>query len=184
MLDKTKPDIVYQPTVFARETITKNWPNLQRVITSGEELAAAFDKLKDHPVWRTDPRLRNIDTDTADEVLDLYNEVIADGRHIGEFLQNPAEVARKLGHKVSKKALGVVSAFGKKGKPKADDVGLVGVVIVGGSVVVVGLAITTAIVSSHADRRDRILVDESGRVKLGDRPYKKKKKKVKSKPHG
>jgi hypothetical protein len=41
--------------------------------------------------------------------------------------------------------------------------------------------VTTAIVSSHADRRDRILIDESGRVKLGARSHIKTKTKAKRK---
>jgi len=183
MTSAMRPDIVYQPTVFARETILKQWPSLKGVISSGDEVAMAFERVANCPAWRNDPRLKRIDTDTADEVLGLYNDVIEDGRYVADFLTSPADVAKKLGTPISKKALGVITAFGKKSKAKADDAAYLGVVVVGGSVVVVGLAITTAIVSSHADRRDRILVDESGRVKLGDRHMKTKKKKRISKQY-
>jgi hypothetical protein len=158
-----KPQIVFEPTVFAREAVLENWPHLHKVITSADQVAAAFEEVKKNPVWRDDPRLRDIEPETANEVLDLYNEVIADGRYVADFLSKPREVARKLGRRPTNKAIRVISAAGKG---KKEDVGVVGAAVVV-SVAVVAAAVTTAIVSSHADRRERILVDESGRVKLG-----------------
>lgn len=173
-----KPPIIYEPTIFAREAILENWPHLHKVITSGDQLAAAFESMKRNPIWRDDPRLRDIDPSTANEVLDLYNDVIADGRYVADFLAKPAEVGRKLGRRVSKKAINVI---GVAGKGKRDDVGVVGAAVVV-SVAVVGVAVTTAIVSSHADRRDRILIDESGRVKLGTERSKSKSKSKRKRP--
>jgi hypothetical protein len=167
-----KPHIVFEPTIFARDAVLEKWPHLHKVITSGDQLASAFEEVKKSSVWRRDPRLRDIKPETVDEVLELYNDVIEDGRYVADFLTKPAEVARKLGHEPSKKAVDVVVAAGKSSR---SDAGVVGAAVVV-SVAVVGAAVTTAIVSSHADRRDRILVDESGRVKLGDRAKMKKKK--------
>jgi hypothetical protein len=170
-----KPQIVFEPTVFARDSVLEAWPHLHKVITNGDQLAAAFEAMKDNPAWRDDARLRDIAQETADEVLDLYNEVIVDGRYVADFLSKPREVAQRLGLPVSKKAIDVISAAGKS---KRSDNGAVGAAVVV-SIAVVGAAVTTAIVSSHADRRDRILVDESGRVKLGSRSKIKSKKKPK-----
>ena len=160
-----KPQIIFEPTVFARETILEKWPYLQKVIISGDQLARAFENIKQSPVWRSDPRLRNITRETADEVLELYNEVIEDERYIADFLAKPADVARKLGLRPSKKAIDVIAALSKS--PHTDSPVLAAAVVI--SVAVVGIAVTTAIVSAQADRRDRILIDESGRVKLGAR---------------
>jgi hypothetical protein len=167
-----KPQIVYEPTVFSHDAVLEAWPHLHKVIANGDQLAAAFEAMKDNPAWRDDARLRDISQDTADEVLDLYNEVIDDGRYVADFLSKPREVAKKLGLRVSKKAIDVILAAGKS---KRSDNSAVGAAVVV-SVAVVGAAITTAIVSSHADRRDRILVDESGRVKLGSRSHIKRKR--------
>jgi hypothetical protein len=172
-----KPQIVFEPTVFAKDAVLEAWPHLHKVIGNGDQLAAAFEALKDNPAWRNDARLRDIAQETADEVLDLYNDVIADGRYVADFLSRPSGVARKLGRRVSKKAIQVIEAAGKS---KRADTGPVGAAVVV-SIAVVGVAVTTAIVSSHADRRDRILIDESGRVKLGARSHIKTKTKAKRK---
>lgn len=168
-----KPHIIFEPTVFARDAALAKWPHLDKVIASGDQLAAAFEEIKKSPMWREDARLRDIKPETVDEVLELYNEVIEDGRYVADFLTKPGEVARKLGRRPTKNALDVIVAAGKSGGSTASVVGAAVVV----SVAVVGAAVTTAIVSSHADRRERILIDESGRVKLGDRTKSKRKKK-------
>lgn len=159
-----RPDLVYQPTVFAPERLREHWPDLHRVIQSGAEIAAAFDAIRHDPAWQTDPRLADIPADVAEEVLDLYNDVVGDGRYIGEFQHDPRGVAKKLGLKVSKDALDLVTAISRR---MDGDVGIVAAAVVV-SVSVVAVAVTTAIVSSHADRRSRILIDDSGKVKLGD----------------
>ena len=179
---ESRPDIVFQQSLFKREALMDKWPQLRRVITSADEVAAAYEVAERHPMWREDPMLVDIPRATVNEVLKLYNAVVADGRYIAEFQTNPAGVARKLKVKVSKQAVGVVSHVHKKMK---SDVGVVGAAVVV-SVAVVGAAVTTAIISSHADRRDRILVDDSGYVKLGSdqkkkRPGNKKKKSKKTK---
>jgi hypothetical protein len=167
---KVRPQIVYEPTVFAGETLREHWPELHKVVANGDQLAAAFHALSKDPAWRNDPRLRDIDPETATEVLDLYNEVIVDGRHVKEFLTEPTEVLSKLKLRASKEAIAVIKAAGGD---KSSDVGVVGAAVVI-SISVVAAAVTTAIVSSHADRRDRILIDESGRVKLGAAKAKRK----------
>lgn len=183
-MDASKPDVIFQQSVFKREALMEKWPQLQRVIGSADEVAAAFEMAERHPMWREDPVLMNIPRSTVDEVLKLYNAVVADGRYIAEFQKSPATVARKLKVRISKRAIGVVSRVHKKMR---SDVGVVGAAVVV-SVAVVGAAVTTAIISSHADRRDRILIDDSGRVKLGSdqkkkRPGKAKKSRPKKK-HG
>lgn len=173
-----RPDIIFEPTVFAPERIRENWPDLHRVIQSGHEIAEAFTRIRSDPVWQSDPRLADISPEIAEEVLDLYNDVVADGRYIGEFQQDPGAVAKKLKIKASKEAIELVSAVSKR---MDGDVGIVAAAVVV-SVSVVAVAVTTAIVSSAADRRSRILVDESGKVKLGDRMRKKRPAKHRRKP--
>lgn len=163
MEPEPKPDIVFQQSVYKRERLMEKWPHLQQMIGSADEVAAAFETMERHPMWREDPRLIRIPKSTANEVLKLYNAVVADGRYIALFEQNPAAAARKLGIKVSKKALAVVTTVQKK---KRESMSVAGAAIVV-SVAVVGVAATTAIVSWHSDRRDKILIDDSGRIKIG-----------------
>jgi hypothetical protein len=173
-----KPHIIFEPTVFARDTLLENWPHLDKVIATGDQLAAAFKAITKSPAWRSDPRLRNVDPETAEEVLELYNDVIDDGNYVAEFLSKPRDVARKLGHRPSKKAIDVILAAGRSNDNVAAVVGAAVVI----SVAVVGVAVTTAIVSSNVDIRHRILIDESGRVKLGNERLKSKGK-TKTKKH-
>jgi hypothetical protein len=177
MKSDVRPEVLFQQSIFKRETLMEKWPHLHRVISNGDELAAAFEAAQQHPMWRDDPRLADLSPDTAQEVLDLYNAVIADGRYLAEFQADPGAVAKRLGLKVSDEAVGVVSTVASR---MDGDVGVVGAAVVV-SVAVVGIAVTTAIVSSAADPRARILIDESGRVKLGDQRQAKNKKKTRVK---
>jgi hypothetical protein len=178
MASLPRPDLIYEPTVFAPDRLREHWPDLHRMIHTGHEIAEAFNRIRADPIWQSDPRLADISPAIAEEVLDLYNDVVADGRYISEFQQDPAGVARKLKIKVSKKALELVSAVSKR---MDGDVGIVAAAVVV-SVSVVAVAVTTAIVSSAADRRSRILVDESGKVKLGDHLRKKRRVAKRRKP--
>jgi hypothetical protein len=164
MKSDVMPEVLFQQSIFKRDTLMEKWPHLHRVISNGDELAVAFEAARQHPMWRDDPRLANLSPDIAQEVLDLYNAVIADGRYLAEFQADPGAVAKRLGLTVSSEAIAVVSTVASR---MDGDVGVVGAAVVV-SVAVVGIAVATAIVSSAADPRARILIDESGRVKLGD----------------
>lgn len=181
MSDSSKPDIVFQQSVFRRELLLNQWPHLKSVIGSADEVAAAFEAMERDPMWREDPLLVQISKPIAKEILNLYNAVVADGQHIALFERNPAAAAKKLRHRVSKKALTVLTRVQKKKKPQGIAVAGAAVVI---SVSVAAIAVTTAIVSSHSDKRDRILVDDSGKIKIGtekSKPGNAKKKKKKAK---
>ncbi len=160
-----KPDFAFQQSVFQREMLKAQWPDFNRVISRGDEIAAAFDAISDLPMWQDDRRFADIPRRAAREVLDVYNQVIADGRYDGEFLDNPSAVAKKLDLKISRGALAVLGDVAAR---MAGTRAAVGAAIAVISVSVVAIAVTTAIVSSVVDPRARILVDESGMVKLGD----------------
>ncbi len=180
-MEESKPDIVFQQSVFRREQLLDQWPHLRSVIGSADEVAAAFEAMERDPMWREDPLLVQIPKAVAKEILSLYNAVVADGRHIALFERNPAAAARKIRHRVSAKALRVLTKVQKKKKPQGIAVAGAAVVI---SVSVAAIAVTTAIVSSHSDKRDRILVDDSGKIKVGSersKPGNTKKKKKKKK---
>lgn len=102
--------------------------------------------------------------DAADqEVLDLFNRVVADGRHVYEFLVAPAAVAHKLGLKPSRTALKRIKDY--------DLPELVGRIGAGGTVslnpgpIIAGVVVAAIIVLWSHDPR-RVVIDESGRVKL------------------
>ena len=116
--DFPRPQIIYEPSVFVREAMIKKWPNLHKVIASGDELAAAYEGIRKTSFWREDPRLRDISRETADEVLDLYNHVVEDGEHIEEFLTNPREVANKLGRRLSDDAVAVIGQPTRASAPR------------------------------------------------------------------
>src|SRR5579859_7940231 len=96
-----KPDFAFQQSVFQREKLKADWPDFNRVISRGEEIAAAYEAITALPMWQDDQRFGEITPRVAREVLDVYNEVIADGRYVGEFVDKPAAVAKKLDIKVS-----------------------------------------------------------------------------------
>lgn len=164
--DFPRPQIIYEPSVFVREAMIKKWPNLHKVIASGDELAAAYEGIRKTSFWREDPRLRDISRETADEVLDLYNHVVEDGEHIEEFLTNPREVANKLGRRLSDDAVAVIGAAHQGIRAEVSPV-LVAVGIIVG-VAVVAVAINLAARGAR-DAGEEIIIDESGRVKLGSR---------------
>ncbi len=88
-------DVVFQQSVFQREKLKKDWPDFNKVISRGDEIAVAFEAVSAFPMWREDPRLANLPAETAREILDIYNEVIADGRYVAEFLEDPAHTAER-----------------------------------------------------------------------------------------
>jgi hypothetical protein len=109
-----KPDVVFQEAVFKRERLLEKWPHLHRTINSGDEVAAAFEAARRHPMWRDDPRLADLAPGTAREVLDFYNAVITDGRYIAEFQTNPGRVAKRLRLDVSAEAVRVISTVASR----------------------------------------------------------------------
>ena len=160
-------DVVFQQSVFQREKLKRHWPDLNKVISRGDEIVVAFEAVSAFPMWRKDPRLANLPAATAREILDIYNEIIADGRYVAEFLLDPKAAAKRLDLKISDEAVIVVRKVASQ--MVGANAAAVGAAIVVISISVVAIAAGTAIVSSrHMDRDSRILVDESGRVKLGD----------------
>ncbi len=176
----SKPEVVFEQVISGKEGIKQRWPELSRVAADRDKLVAAFDAAQREPMWKNDPRLARVSKSTARQTLDFYNKVVADGRYLRELHTDPAAAARKLKIKASPKVLGVMSAIGSglatRGK-KANP----GLVVVGGSIVVVGLAITAAVTAFRHDPKERILVDESGFVKLGSDKGKSKPGRGKSK---
>ena len=160
---KSRPEVV-----FKRSGRTKaSGKSVRNVIASGDEVAAAFEELQRHPMWREDRRLSKITPAISKEILTFYNAVIADGRFVADFQDDPAEVAKKLNAKISKEALAVVSAV-TGNRRGASSMSVVGAAVVI-SISVVAAAVATAIVSWQGDPRQQIIIDESGKVKLGER---------------
>ena len=156
--------VVFEQSLFAPEIIKQKWPDLQHMITCRDELAAAFDRQARHPKWREDPLLANMTRETGREMLDFYNAVVADGRYIADLATDPKRVARRLKLDVSDLVFETIkSTIRLPGDDKAMTV--VGAAIVV-SISVVGLAAATAVANSAIDPRKRIVIDESGQVKI------------------
>jgi hypothetical protein len=169
--DFPRPNIVFQPTVFARDLMIEKWPDLHKVIASGDQIAAAFEAIRKSPVWREDPRLRGVSRETADEVLDMYNDVIEDGRHIEDFLKSPGEVAHRLGKRLSDDAVSLIGAV-RAGLEREAIVLVVVVppiIAVAVIVIAVGVAVGVVVSTAHSGDHPQVVIDESGHVKLGSR---------------
>jgi hypothetical protein len=158
----TRPDIVFQQSIFGRDKLVRGGRQFERLISSGEQLGAAFEKAQAHPMWKRDPRLGKIPREVADEVLALYNAVIADGRHIRDFVHDPRKAAEALKIELSDRAFETIRVVGSNLGNAENPAGAIAVI----SISVVAIAVTTAIVSSAADPRSRIVIDESGIVKV------------------
>jgi hypothetical protein len=149
----------------------EKWPHLHKVIASGDQIAAAFEATRKSPVWRDDPRLRDVSPETVDEVLDIYNHVIEDGQHIEDFLNSPGEVAHRLGKRLSDDAVSLIGAV-RAGLERE----IIVVVVVPEAVAVAIIAITVVVAvtvvvhTAHPADRPEVVIDESGRVKLGSPP--------------
>src|SRR5215468_3625442 len=83
--------VIYQQAVESTEDLIKKWPGLARVISVDHvKASASFNRLKGFESFASDK-------ETATEVLDLYNAVIADGRFVSLLEIDPAQAAKNLG---------------------------------------------------------------------------------------
>jgi|SRR5687768_7897793 hypothetical protein len=155
-----KPNVVFQQSVFAVENLRDKWPHLDKVITSRDQLAVAIERAAADPKWQRDPILKRMAPETAKEVLDFYNIVVADGRYVAELQSDARGVAKKLNYQMSDVAFDTMKAV----MPSAGQDNMY--LVIAGSIVVVGLAATTAVVNYAVDPQKQIVIDESGIVKV------------------
>lgn len=132
------------------------------LIENGDQLRESFERAQRHPMWKSDPRLANISPRASKQIRTLYNAVVADGRHVSTFLEDPGRAARDLGIEISEINLERIRAVGSGLGDSAIPQGAIAVI----SISVVAAAVVTAIVSSAADPRGRIVIDESGLLKV------------------
>jgi len=143
--------ISFQHRLGMREEIGNRWPALHKFITSGSEIEAAFFKAS----RSLEGRLPDIERGSAEEVLDFYNKVVADGRYVDEIVDNPSEVASKLNIRVSEKALNQIQETATV--VRGDRMNL--------AVVAIAVAVTVVIVKG-SDPLEQIVIDQSGRIKM------------------
>lgn len=157
------PDTVqFQASRDKLVKLRQHWPSLHRVIQSGDETRIAFEKLQNSPGWRDDPRLKNIPEDVATELLDFYNKVVEDGRFVEKVLADPKTVAAQLELPISDRAVELAVALNGHSDSA---IGAGAIVVI--SIAVVAIAVAVAIHDSAADRRSKVVIDSSGKVKLG-----------------
>lgn len=109
-------------------------------------------------------RARAGKVDEADrEVLDLFNQVVADGRHIYEFMVAPSDVTRRLGLKASRAALKRIRDY--RLPELVAQTGAGGATSLNPGPIIAGVVVAAIIVLWSHDPR-RVVIDESGRVKL------------------
>lgn len=188
---------VFPDRVVVGAAAGKEWPELERITISGEQLAVAFEEVqaKVMPAFREDSQLGRFAIAHRNEIVDFYNAVVADGRYLQELPTHPAEVARKLDLQVSDEAVYLIATVGSRlvreleagnikrtgelsthaGGPKAPppkvDVIWGPVIIVGSMVgVAVGVAYVKATEPHPPDpppAEQIIVMDESGILKIG-----------------
>jgi hypothetical protein len=102
--------------------------------------------------------------DEADqEALQVFNQVVTDGRYVYEFLVAPGDVTRKLGIKASRAALKRLKDY--RLPDLVTQVGPGGAVSLNPGPIIAGVVVAAIIVLWSHDPR-RVVIDESGRVKL------------------
>ena len=129
------------------------------LIENGDQLRESFERAQRHPMWKRDPQLARISPRASREIRTLYNAVVADGRFVGTFIEDPGRAARELKINISDRNLKLITSVGA-------GLGDLQAFIPLPAVAVVAIAVVTAIVSSAADPRARVVIDESGRVKV------------------
>ncbi len=147
--------------VFQRDLLSNVKAGAAR-IRNPEDLATAFEYARNHPMWKEEAVLRKIPPKVKDEALALYNKVVADGRHVADFHRDPKALAKKFKLDLSDETVQVLTTVGSKLGASASAGGAIVVI----SISVVAVAVTTAIVSSAADPRSKIVIDQSGIMKL------------------
>jgi hypothetical protein len=155
-LEANVAELIFQKDLTPRTTRTRE------LITNPDDLATAFEYARKHPMWKREPILRKVSPKVAREALALYNKVVAEGRHVAEFHRDPLGVAKRFKVDISDETVAVLTTVGSKLGASANFGGAVIVI----SVAVVAVAVTTATVGAAADPRSKIVIDQSGRVKI------------------
>jgi hypothetical protein len=163
MDDAIRPDVVFQQSLVSGEYGNEKWPHLKKLITSRDELAAAYERAARDPKWKQDPLLAKLEPGTAKEILDFYNAVVADGRYVAELQTDPQAAARKLRLDISDRAFETIKSLVKLPGDNTMSVVAAAVVV---SIAVVGVAAAVAVANAHVDPRKQIVIDESGIVKV------------------
>ena len=132
------------------------------LIENGDQLRESFERAQRHPMWKRDPRLARISPRASKEIQTLYNAVVADGRYVSTFIEDPGRAARELNIRISDINLERIRVVGSGLGDSASSAGAIAVI----SISVVAAAVVTAIVSSAADPRGRVVIDESGIMKV------------------
>lgn len=145
--------VSFQQRLSVREELAGRWPALDKFICSTSEVEAAFISVSK----KLEGQLVDIPRGTAAEALDFYNKVVTDGRYIDAMINNPAEVASKLGVKVSEDVLGNIKEVGTFLAPGATKMNI--------AVVAVAVAVTVVIVKG-SNPSDLVVIDQSGLVKM------------------
>lgn len=145
--------VSFQQRLSVREELTERWPALGKFICSTDQVEAAFVSVSN----KMDGRLIDIPRGTAEETLDFYNKVVTDGRYIDTMVDNPSEVASKLGIRVSQDALRYIEEVATILRP--------GSTVMNIAVVAVAVAVTVVIVKGSNPLED-VVIDQSGLVKM------------------
>ena len=97
-------------------------------------------------------------TTDANHILEVYNQVVKDGRYVKQFASDPAGAATKLGLKLTPTEASEIQQAGRLSGGSADgDPG-----DVGGILITVGVVLV--IVAVHPE--NQVIVDSSGMIKV------------------
>lgn len=132
------------PVNVLKAPVFKQLPNI-----SETNVASAFKQVS---LKAQEANFKPSATD-ANQVLNVYNEVVKDGRYVKDFSKDPGGVAAKLGLKLTPQQVSEVNkaAGFSSGSPVSDDVELVAV-----AVIVIIVAVKP---------EQQVVVDSSGMVK-------------------
>ena len=151
-------DMAFEQPLFQRERIAADWKRMRSEITSATDLEAAYKAIAPEVAAL---KLKLTDAE-GEELLELYNATVSDGRYIGELTTDPAGVAKKLKVKVSDNAVAAIKKAGSiKALQTSDQVSAA----VSPIVAVVVVAVVIVIVFGPKEPKRKV-VDSSGIVKF------------------
>jgi hypothetical protein len=152
------PDLVFEQPLFQSERIAAGWERMRAQITSATQLEAAY-KIVAPEIEGLRMELEDAD---VQQVLDLYNMTVTDGRYLRDLMTDPAGVAEKLRVPLSAAAEAAIKQVGNTRAIQTMDREQAAPVVVA----VVVVAVVVVIVFGPKEPRRRTVVDSSGIVKM------------------
>jgi hypothetical protein len=156
----SSPRVVYQQSLELERRIGDDWASMRKQVISARQLEAAYGAVQNE-ISALDLRLS---PEAAQQVVDLYNKAVLDGRYLKDLTIDPRSVAQALDLSLSAEGEAGLKRLGELGAIRtAREEALVPLV---GVVAIVGIVVLGVVLVVDPAVRDEVVIDSSGVVKL------------------